>query len=273
VRYWARPAMTRISACLITLNEEQNLPRALTSLAGIADEIVIVDAGSTDGTEAIANQFGAKLHFREWSSYGEQKNFAAACATNEWILSLDADEELSSALQTSLLRWKKSPPKFPVYEVARRTWYLGAWINHSGWYPDFQRRLYDRDQAQFSGIIHESLRFVGKPGRLDGDLLHYTVRSFAEHQAKVEKYSQLAAEQMHWEGKQFWRTGMLLAAPWSLFQNFVLRAGFLDGYRGAMISYMAAKSVRLKYAKLGKLIQADRASKVARGEKGGKRGT
>lgn len=247
--------MNRISACLITFNEEHNLPRALASLAGIADEIVVVDSGSTDRTEEVAQEYGAKIFFREWSSYGEQKNFAAECASNEWILSMDADEELSSALQTSLLQWKNSKPKFSVYEVARKTWYLGAWINHSGWYPDFQRRLYDRDEARFSGIIHESVRFVGPPGRLNGDLLHYTVRSFEEHRQKVEKYTELSAKQMHWEGKRYWRTGMLLGAPWRWIHTFVLRGGFLDGHRGVLIAWMAARSVRLKYSKLGKLIQ------------------
>jgi glycosyltransferase involved in cell wall biosynthesis len=247
--------MNRISACLITFNEEHNLTRALASLAGIADEIVIVDSGSTDRTEEVAREYGAKMFFREWSSYGEQKNFAAECATNEWVLSMDADEELSSALQTSLLSWKKTEPKFSVYEVARKTWYLGAWINHSGWYPDFQRRLYDRDEARFSGIIHESLRFVGPPGRLHGDLLHYTVRSFEEHQAKVEKYAALSAKQLHWEGKRSWRAAMLVAAPWRWFNTFFLRGGFLDGYRGVLISRMAARSVWLKYSKLGQLIR------------------
>jgi glycosyltransferase involved in cell wall biosynthesis len=250
--------MNRISACLITLNEEHNLPRALASLAGIADEIVVVDSGSTDRTEAVAREHGAAFFSRSWSSYGEQKNFAAECASNEWILSMDADEELSSALQTSLLQWKNSQPKFSVYEVARKTWYLGAWINHSGWYPDFQRRLYDRDEARFSGIIHESVRFVGPPGRLQGDLLHYTVRSFEEHQQKVDKYTQLSAQQLHWEGKRYWRTGMVLGAPWRWIHTFILRGGFLDGHRGVLIAWMAARSVRLKYAKLGKLIKEKR---------------
>ena len=256
--------MNRISACLITFNEEHNLRRALASLAGIADELVIVDSGSTDHTEEIAQEFGAKIFFREWSSYGEQKNFAAECATNRWIWSMDADEELSSALQTSLLAWKKSEAKFPVYEIARKTWYLGAWINHSGWYPDFQRRLYDREEARFSGIIHESVRFVGPPGRLNGDLLHYTVRTFAEHEAKVEKYSQLAAKQLYWEGKRIWRPGMMVATPWRWFQTLVLRGGFLDGHRGVLIANMAARSVRLKYAKLGKLIKAKKREKAHR---------
>jgi glycosyltransferase involved in cell wall biosynthesis len=250
--------MNRISACIITLNEEQNLPRALASLAGIADEIVVVDAGSTDRTAEVASEHGAAVFLRPWSNYAEQKNFAAERAANDWIFSLDADEELSSLLHTSLLDWKKRKPESAVYEVSRKTWYLGAWIKHSGWYPDFQRRLYRRGAARFSGIIHEALRFDGKPGRLGGDLLHYTVRSFDEHEANVERYATLAAQQMFAEGKRSWRGAAWFATPWSWFQNFVLRGGFLDGYRGALISQMAARSVRLKYTKLGKLSASKR---------------
>lgn len=257
--------MNRVSVCLITLNEEHNLPRALKSLANIADEIVVVDSGSTDRTAEIAREHGAQVFERAWTNYAEQKNFAAECATNEWILSMDADEELSSPLQTSLLDWKKHAPKSAVYEMARKTWYLGAWIEHSGWYPDFQRRLYRRDAACFFGIIHESLRFEGKPGRLYGDLLHYTVRTFAEHEANVEKYTALAAKQMFESGKRKWKGAMWMATPWSWFQNYFLRGGFLDGYRGALISRMAARAVRLKYAKLGELIESERRS--ASGEK------
>jgi glycosyltransferase involved in cell wall biosynthesis len=250
--------MNRLSACLITLNEERNLPRALGSLEGIADEIVVVDSGSTDGTAEIAGKHGAKFQVRAWTNYAAQKNYAAECASNEWILSIDADEELSSALQSSLLDWKKRAPEFPVYEMARHTWYLGEWIKHSGWYPDFQRRLYRRDAAQFSGIIHEALRFRGPAGRLSGDLLHYTVRTFAEHEAKVDHYTTLAAQQLFEAGKRSWRAAALLATPWSWFQNFFLRGGFLDGYRGALIAQMAARSVRLKYGKLGHLAAASK---------------
>jgi len=246
--------MNRISACLITLNEEHNLPRALDSLRGIADEIVVVDSGSTDRTLEIARERGAATFHRAWTNYSEQKNYAAERATHDWILSLDADEELSTSLQSSLLHWKETPPAGNVYEVSRRTWYLGAWIRHSGWYPDFQRRLYRRDKARFEGIVHESLRFAGKPGRLEGDLLHYTVRSFAEHEANVERYTTLAAEQMYAAGLRSWRAAMWFATPWSWFQNFFLRGGFLDGYRGGLIAQMAARSVRLKYKKLGRFV-------------------
>jgi glycosyltransferase involved in cell wall biosynthesis len=248
--------MNRLSACLITLNEEQNLPRAMASLKGIADEIIVVDSGSTDQTRAIAHQHGALFFERVWTNYSEQKNYATACAQNDWVFSMDADEELSSTLQTSLLDWKKHEPKFGVYEMARKTWYLGAWVKYSGWYPDFQRRLYRRDQAQFSGMIHEALRFEGKPGRLAGDLLHYTVRSFAEHEEKVERYAALAAQQMFAAGERSWRSALWFATPWSWFQNYFLRGGFLDGYRGALIAQMAARAVRIKYEKLGQLVRS-----------------
>ena len=247
--------MNRLSACLITLNEEKNLSRVLSSLSGIVDEIVVVDAGSSDGTERIAREHGAAFFVRKWTNYEEQKNFAAASASNDWILSLDADEELSEALKTSILAWKEREPEFRVYEMARRAWYLGGWIKHSGWYPDYQRRLFRRDAAQFSGIIHESLRFEGQAGRLNGDLLHYTVQSFAEHEAKVERYASLAAQQLYLAGKRSWRPAILFATPWSWFQNYFLRGGFLDGYRGALIAQMAARAVRLKYRKLGQFVR------------------
>lgn len=247
--------MNRLSACVITLNEEQNLPRLLASLSGLADEIVVVDAGSTDRTKQLAKEHGVVFLVRAWTNYAEQKNFAAASANNDWILSLDADEELSSTLKNALLKWKQEKPEFYVYEMPRRAWYLGGWVKHSGWYPDFQRRLYRRDAAQFSGIIHEALRFEGKPGRLNGDLLHYTVQTFAEHEEKVERYATLAAQQLFLSGKRPWRPALWFAAPWSWFQNFFLRGGFLDGYRGARIAQMAARAVRIKYRKLGLLVE------------------
>jgi glycosyltransferase involved in cell wall biosynthesis len=257
--------MNRISACLITLNEEQNLARALTSLKGIVEEIIIVDSGSTDHTEEIARNHNASFHSRNWTHYADQKNHAASLAQTEWILSLDADEALSSALQSAIIDWKKRSPQFDVYEVARKTWYLGAWIKHSGWYPDFKKRLYRKDKAEFTGSLHETLRFPGRCGRLTGDLLHYTIRQFSEHQANVEKYSTLAAEKMFEEGKRHWRGALWFATPWSFFQNYVLRGGFLDGHRGAVISRMAARTVRLKYKKLGKLIAAQKnAAQAAR---------
>jgi glycosyltransferase involved in cell wall biosynthesis len=250
--------MNRLSACLITSNEEHNLQRALRSLEGVADEIIVVDCGSQDRTREVAREHGAKVATRGWTDFAQQKNFAGAAASHDWILSLDADEELSSELRRSLLAWKQNNPEFMVYELARRAWYLGAWIRHSGWYPDYQRRLYRRDAARFHGIIHESLRFEGKPGRLEGDLFHYTMNSFAEHEEKVERYTTLAARQMYEAGKRRWRAAMWLATPWTCFSTFVLRGGFLDGSRGWLISRMAARGVWLKFRKLGNLMETER---------------
>lgn len=255
--------MIPLTACLITLNEEHNLPRALASLRGVAEEIVVVDSGSTDRTLEIAREAGARVLSREWTGYADQKNYAAEQAAHEWVLSLDADEELSTALQGALLKWKAGEPEAAIYEVSRRTWYLGAWIRHSGWYPDYQRRLFRRDAARFEGLVHESLRPVRrdeKVGRLAGDVLHYTVRSYEEHEANVEHYTTLAAEQLYRAGRRKWRGALWVATPWSWFRSFVLQLGFLDGYRGAVIARMAARAVRLKFAKLGRMVEQDRKS-------------
>jgi len=256
--------MNRLSVCLIAFNEEHNLPRALTSLAGIADEIVVVDSGSTDRTAEIANARGVSFFERTFTNHADQKNYAASCARNEWIFLLDADEELSGELRKSLMEWKHREPEFPVYEMARLTWYLGAWIRHSRWYPDFQRRLYLRNKASFSGMIHSALRFQGRAGRLSGNLLHYTIRTFAEHEAKVEGYTTVMARELFSQGKRSWRAAMWLATPWSWFQNYLLHLGFLDGYRGWLISRMAARGTWLKFKKLGALLEAERRAGGAR---------
>ncbi len=250
--------MNLLSTCLITRNEEHNLPRVLNSVRGVADEIVVADCGSTDRTLEIARDYNARVITQAWTNFAEQKNVAAAAASHDWILSLDADEELSPALRESLLAWKKQEPEFTVYEFTRRAWYLGAWVHHTSWHPDFQRRLFRRDAAQFSGIIHEGLRFQGKPGRLKGDLLHYTVRTVEEHEQKVEQYTTLAAQQMLASGRRSWRAAMWLAPPWNWLNNYVLCFGFLDGHRGWVISRMSARGAWLKFRKLGLLLEAER---------------
>lgn len=251
---------TLISACIVTFNEEHNLPRALKSLDGIADEIVVVDSGSTDCTGDIAREHCVSFFIRSFANHADQKNYAASLAKNEWIFLLDADEEPDDELRKSLLAWKQTEPQFFVYEMARLTRYLDAWIHHSRWYPDFQRRLYRRDKATFSGMIHSALRFEDKAGRLRGNLLHYTMRNFAEHEAKVEQYTTVMANELYAQGRRNWRAAMCFATPWSWFQNYVLYAGFLDGYRGRLIARMAARSTRLKFAKLGQLIKARKTS-------------
>lgn len=247
--------MPLLSAILITFNEERDLPQALASLAGIADEIVVVDSGSTDRTRELARQGGARVVVRAFSGFDQQKNFAADQASHDWVLSLDADEVVSSELRSSLLAWKQSVPTSVAYEVGRCTNYLGKWIRHSGWYPEYHLRLYRRDRAQFVGTLHESLRADGPTGRLTGDLLHYTVRSMAEHYAKLEVFTTLAAEDLYARGKRRWRGAMYVAAPWTFLIRLVFRLGFLDGYRGVLIAWTSALYVWMKYRKLGQLVR------------------
>ena len=247
--------MTRISLCVITLNEEQDLPRLLKSVQGLAEEIVLVDSGSTDRTLEIARAAGARVFERELLHYADQKNFAAAQAAEDWILFLDADEGLSEELIKSIRGWKLHDPQFAVYEIPRLAWFLGAWIHHSRWYPDWQRRLYNRRKAQFSGAIHESLKFEGPVGRLRGDLLHYTARSLEDLLRKRDDYSTLSAKAMYESGRRSWRMARWLATPWTWIQYFVLGAGFLDGYRGWLIARLATETVWLKYTKLGALVE------------------
>ncbi|HKN25613.1 MAG TPA: glycosyltransferase family 2 protein [Candidatus Acidoferrum sp.] len=250
--------MNRLSVCLVAQNEQQNLPRCLRSVRDLADEIILVDGGSTDSTQQIAREFGAKVFTRPFTNHADQKNHAASLASQDWIFLLDADEELSDQLKESVRQWKTQEPPFAVYEMARLTWYLGAWIRHSRWYPDWQRRIYRRDKASFSGAIHSALRYDGPIGRLHGNLLHYTIRTFPEHEAKLEKYTTTIAQEMFDHGKRNWRAAMWFAAPWSWVHHFFFGAGFLDGYRGALIAQMAARGVRLKYRKLGTLVQAEK---------------
>ena len=250
--------MNRLSVCLIAQNEQENLPRVLRSALGIADEIIVVDGGSSDRTPDIAREYGARVVARPFTNHADQKNFAASLASQDWIFLLDADEELSDELKESVRLWKANEPRFAVYEMPRLTWYLGAWIRHSRWYPDWQRRIYRRNQAHFDGAIHSALRYHGTIGRLRGNLLHYTIRTFAEHQAKVDKYTSTIAREMFDQGKRCWRSAMWFAAPWSWIHHFFLGAGFLDGYRGLLIANMAARGVRLKFQKLGQLVDAEK---------------
>jgi glycosyltransferase involved in cell wall biosynthesis len=254
--------MNSLTVCLVAQNEQENLPRCLSSVRDIADEIVVVDGGSTDRTQEIAKEFGARVFVRPFTNHADQKNFAASLASYEWIFLLDADEELSDELKRSVRQWKDEPPQFDVYEIPRLTWYLGAWIRHSRWYPDWQRRIYRRDKASFSGAIHSALRYQGPIGRLRGDLLHYTIRDFSQHETKLEKYTTTIAHEMFDAGRRDWRAAMWFAPLWSWFRHFILGAGFLDGQRGALIAWMAARGVRLKFRKLGQLVESEQQSKT-----------
>jgi glycosyltransferase involved in cell wall biosynthesis len=246
--------MPHLTATLISYNEEADLPRALASLAGIADEIILVDSGSTDRTIEIAQSFGVRVYSRKLDSFAGQKNYAASLASHDWILSMDCDEELSPELHASVLAWKEQYPEKNGYEILRLTNYLGGWIRHSGWYPEPRLVLYRRGKGKFVGAIHERVHLEGFPGNMNGHVFHYTIRSLAEHRAKLDAMTTLAAEDMFARGYKIWRPAMIFAAPWTILQRLVFQGGILDGRRGWLIAWFSAKYIYVKYRKLGQLL-------------------
>ncbi|HEV2522104.1 MAG TPA: glycosyltransferase family 2 protein [Candidatus Acidoferrales bacterium] len=250
--------MPALTATLIAYNEELDLPRALASLAGVADEIILVDSGSTDRTCEIAREIGARVYARKLDGLAEQKNYAASFSSNDWILSIDCDEALSPELRSSLLAWKQQTPDRNGYDFALMTNYLGAWIRHSGWYPDYKLRLYRRDRGKFVSATHEGVQVDGPAGRLSGHLYHYTVRSLAEHRAKLEALSTLAAEDLFARGRKRWRAAMIAAPPWTFVQRLVFQLGLLDGRRGWLIAWLSGNYIYLKYRKLGRLLAGEK---------------
>jgi hypothetical protein len=246
--------MPALTAILISYNEELDLPRALASLAGIADEIILVDSGSTDRTCEIARTFGARVYARKLDSFAEQKNYGVSFSSNDWILSIDCDQELSPELRSSMLAWKQQTPDKDAYEILLLTNYLGGWIRHSGWYPEFRVLLFRRDKCRFVGALHERVHVEGPVGRLNGHLFHYTIRSLAEHSAKLDAMSTMAAEDMFARGRKNWRAAMIFAPPWTIVQRLVFQLGILDGRRGWLIAWLSGNYIYLKYRKLGRLL-------------------
>lgn len=241
--------MPPLSATIITLNEAGSIARTIRSLA-CADEIVVVDAGSTDDTPRLAAQHGARVIAHPWAGFAAQKNFAAEQARHDWILSLDADEELGADAQTSLERWKGSEPAASGYRFARRAQYLGRWILHAGWYPDYKLRLFNRTQGRWEGaFVHESVVVGGPVETLPGEILHYTCDSIRQHRERIELYTGLAAQEMLQRGERVGRLRRLLAPPWIFINTYFFRLGILDGVAGFHIARMAARYVRRKYSK------------------------
>jgi glycosyltransferase involved in cell wall biosynthesis len=250
----------RISATVITLNEQRHIRQCLESLQGIADEMIVVDSGSQDATLEIAAHLGAKTFVREWTNYAEQKNFASSLAQYEWILSLDADECLSSSLRQDILQAKQNGAQRGVaFEFPRKAFYLGRWIEHSGWYPDHKVRLFLKDKGRWEGrFVHETLRVEGPIVRLRGDLLHYSCESISEHLRSLDRYTTLAAEEL-WQRQKRSRWTQLLGSAFSAFvKTYWLKQGFRDGMQGFVIACLAGHYNLVKHAKLWELEQRHR---------------
>ncbi|HXN65465.1 MAG TPA: glycosyltransferase family 2 protein [Candidatus Acidoferrales bacterium] len=254
--------MNRLAVTLITKNEERNLPRVLASLEDLADELVVVDSGSSDRTLQIVTAHGAKIYIRGWSGFAEQRNFAGEQCTCEWVLALDADEELSEPLRASLREWKERPAEFDAYEFARCAIYLGRWIRHSGWYPDWKTRLYRRGVGQFAGATHDAFRTGSPIGRLAGDLLHHAFDAPEEHEATVQSYSASAAAELFANGRRRWRAALYVAPAWTFARKIFLQGALFDGWRGYRIACMSSRYTWLKYRKLGALVRQGRSARA-----------
>jgi glycosyltransferase involved in cell wall biosynthesis len=245
--------MIRLSVVLITYNEERNLARCLESVAGVADEIIVADSSSADNTVAIAKRYNARVIDHKFTGYGEQKNFATQQASNDWILSLDADEVLTPALMQSILEVKNGP-KHDVYQMPRLTNYCGKWIRHCGWYPDRQTRLYNRTKGQWQEQkVHEYWRLndtKGTKGLLKGNLLHYSFNSISEHLKKIEKYSELAAMAAVERGKGASMVKIVVSPAWHFITEYFFKLGFLDGFYGYVICRLSAYAAFVKYSKI-----------------------
>ncbi|MFY9145303.1 MAG: glycosyltransferase family 2 protein [Bacteroidales bacterium] len=242
--------MTKLSVIIITFNEERNIGRCLQSVKEIADEIIVVDSFSTDETQNICEQFEAKFISEKWRGYSAQKNFANSLASNNWILSIDADEAISEELKNSIKKWKsQGTPQFARFN--RLTNYCGQWIKHCGWYPDTKLRIFHKNQAQWSGEVHEKLKF-NEPQQiafLKGDLLHFSYYSIDEHVAQTNKFSSLAAQQLFISGRHIPFIKALLNPPTIFLRKYIINGGFLDGYYGYVICRLAALQTFLKYFK------------------------
>ena len=255
--------MTHISACIICLNEEDKIGKLLESVHDVADEIVVVDSGSTDKTEEICLGFTQRFIRNEWPGYRQQKQFATDLASHDWVLSLDADEQLSHSLREEILAWKKSTNSGPVaYTVPRLTYFLGGWVRHTTWYPDRQLRLFRKDSGRWTGgRVHESFKVKGEVGHLNSNLLHWTYSSLSDYLDKLDRFSTLSAADYNERGKRAHALAILLYPIHTFLVNFVVRLGFLDGVRGLIVSLLSGVSVLMKYVKLWELQRVRPASR------------
>ena len=246
--------MPAVSAIIVTLNEAEHIADAIASLSW-TDEIIVVDCGSSDETVAIARSCGARVEFRAWSGWIDQKNFAAGLARNDWIFSLDADERVSPPLAREIQALMRTDPPIGAYRMPRVTFHLGRWIRTTDFYPDYQARLYDRRLARWRGkYVHESVALdTGKPGQLRGELLHYSFRDLRDQINRINTYTTLGARQMHEAGRRAGAFQLLVHPPAAFLRNYILRRGILDGAVGLTISMLQAWSVFLKFAKLREL--------------------
>ena len=241
--------MTRVSACIIAMNEAAHIAACIETL-GFADEILVVDSHSTDATVELARQAGARVIEQEFLGHVQQKQLAVDQAAHDWVFCIDADERVSAQLAAEITR-VLSDPRAAGYEVARHTFYLGRYIDHGGWWPEWRLRLFDRRQGRWSGTDpHDHVRVGGDVERLAGEMTHYNYRDLSHHLQKIDSYTSIIAERRIAAGESFSLLRLVTRPPLRFLKMYVLKAGFRDGVRGFIVAWMGAVYVFMKYAKL-----------------------
>jgi len=242
--------MPRISAIVITYNEEKNIQRCLESLSW-ADEIVVVDSFSQDRTKDIASSFTDKIFDLEWQGFGKQKEIARTKASYDWVLSVDADEVVSEKLKEEIKSVINKNDSLDGYYIPRLSNFLGRWIKHSGWYPDYVLRLFKKDKARFDeSLVHEKLILDGKAGFLRNEIRHYTDPDISHYLSKMDKYTTLSSQKLLAEGKSLTLFDLLFRPMAIFFKMYLFKSGFLDGWQGFLLACFSSFHVFVKYAKL-----------------------
>ena len=244
--------MPKLTVTVITRDEAANILAALDSVTW-ADELIVVDSGSTDDTVVLARQRTDRVFVREWSGYSAQKNFAAEQASHDWILSLDADERVTPALAGEIRALLGSEPGAHGYDMPRVSFYLGKWIRTTDWYPDHQLRLYDRRAGTWAGEVHEGVHVRGTVGRLLADLQHFPYRDLSHHLQTIDRYTTLAARQLQARGRTVGMAGLAARPIAAFLRNYLARGGWRDGSVGLVVSILNSYYVFLKFAKLWEL--------------------
>ena len=246
-----------LSVVIITKNEEQNIARTLASVVDFADEIIVLDSGSSDHTLEVARTFGPKVKIfaEEWKGFARQKNSAIAKATGDWILSLDADEEVSPLLAREIKSAVESRESAGAFSIPRKNFFLGRWIRRGGFYPDRKTRLVKRELAIFEDrAVHEDMKIDVPVANLHGALLHHAYPTLAGYLDHMNRYSGLGAEMAIASGKHGFSFFNIVVRPWATFlYNYIVRGGFLDGREGLLLHLYHATYVSWKYAKIWEL--------------------
>ena len=242
--------MPPITVTVITKNEAEALADALRSVSW-ADELIVIDAESTDDTVKIARQFTDRVYVRPWPGYIAQKNHAASLASHDWIFSLDADERVTPALAEEIGSMMRTEPSAGGFRMPRVSFYFDKWIRTTDMYPDYQLRLYDRRKAKWDGMfVHESVRTEAPVAYLKSELQHHPYRNLSEHLIRMDRYTTLAAQQMHAQGQRATWAQLFFHPRFAFVRNYFLKGGFRDGKAGLVISLVNSYYVCLKFAKL-----------------------